>query len=49
LILRSSLIQNSASSGSMALIVISTIPALIIYRYVHRYFTSGLLIGAIKG
>jgi putative aldouronate transport system permease protein len=49
LILRGSLIQNTASSASMALIVLSTIPALIIYRYVHRYFTNGLLIGAIKG
>ncbi len=49
LILRSSLIQNTASSASMALIVISIIPSLIIYRYVHRYFTGGLLIGAIKG
>jgi putative aldouronate transport system permease protein len=49
LILRSSLIQNSPGSGSMALIVISTIPALIIYRYAYRYFTKGFLIGAIKG
>jgi putative aldouronate transport system permease protein len=49
LILRSSLIQNTASSSSMALIVLSTLPALIIYRYVHRFFTQGLLLGAVKG
>ncbi|OJV91941.1 MAG: sugar ABC transporter permease [Chloroflexi bacterium 54-19] len=49
LILRSSLVQNTANSSSMALIVLSTIPALIIYRYVHRFFTQGMLLGAVRG
>lgn len=66
LILRSILILNTTSSGSMdaktmlerqqladllkySLIVISSLPVLIIYPFVSRYFTKGILIGAVKG
>jgi len=66
LILRSILILNTTSSGSMdaktmlerqqladllkySLIVISSLPVLVIYPFVSRYFTKGILIGAVKG
>lgn len=32
-----------------ALIVVSTIPVLLIYPYIQKYFTQGVMIGSIKG
>jgi ABC-type glycerol-3-phosphate transport system permease component len=32
-----------------ALIVVASVPMLVIYPFVQRYFAKGLLIGAIKG
>ncbi len=33
----------------MAVIVLATVPILIVYPFLQRYFTSGVLTGAIKG
>jgi putative aldouronate transport system permease protein len=41
--------QQLADLLKYALIVISSLPVLIIYPFVSRYFTKGILIGAVKG
>lgn len=53
--------QQAASSGNIALknlnqqgvssamIILSTIPILIIYPYLQKYFVKGIMVGAIKG
>ena len=33
----------------MAVVVIATIPILLVYPFLQRYFTKGVLSGAIKG
>ena len=33
----------------MAVIVLATVPILVVYPFLQRYFTSGVLTGAIKG
>jgi len=33
----------------MAVVVIATVPILLVYPFVHRYFTKGVLTGSIKG
>jgi putative aldouronate transport system permease protein len=32
-----------------SLIVVASVPVLLIYPFVARYFTKGILIGAVKG
>lgn len=66
LVLRSILILNTTSSGSMdaktmverqqladllkySLIVVGSLPVLVIYPFVQRFFVKGMLIGSIKG
>ena len=66
LVLRSIIIQNNGSGGSMdigkmvekqqlsellkySLIVIATLPVLVIYPFVQRYFVQGMLVGSVKG
>lgn len=41
--------QQLADLLKYSLIVISSLPVLIIYPFVSRYFTKGILIGAVKG
>lgn len=41
--------NNVAESIKYAVIVIATLPILCIYPYVQRYFTKGVMIGAVKG
>jgi putative aldouronate transport system permease protein len=38
----------SARTLNSAKIVISVIPLLIIYPFVQRYFTTGIVVGAVK-
>jgi putative aldouronate transport system permease protein len=38
-----------ALSLKMAIIVIAAVPALLIYPFVQRHFTKGVIVGAIKG
>jgi putative aldouronate transport system permease protein len=53
----SSLVDESASNGAliapqplqMAVVVIAVIPILFVYPFLQRYFTTGVLSGAIKG
>lgn len=47
-------IQNPESSPpphaiQMAVVVLATLPILVVYPFVQRYFTKGMLTGAIKG
>jgi putative aldouronate transport system permease protein len=41
--------QQLASLLKYSLIVISTVPVLLIYPFVARYFNKGIMIGAVKG
>lgn len=41
--------QQMADLLKYSLIVISSLPVLVIYPFVQRYFTKGILIGAVKG
>lgn len=41
--------QQMADLLKYSLIVVSSLPVLIIYPFVQRYFTKGILIGAVKG
>jgi multiple sugar transport system permease protein/putative aldouronate transport system permease protein len=41
--------QISPLSIQMAVVVLTLIPILIVYPFVQRHFTKGVLIGAIKG
>jgi ABC-type glycerol-3-phosphate transport system permease component len=36
-------------SLQMAVVMIATIPIIVVYPFLQRYFTSGVLSGAIKG
>jgi putative aldouronate transport system permease protein len=41
--------QQLANLLKYSLIVVSTVPMLVLYPFVARHFTKGLLIGAVKG
>lgn len=41
-------VQSAAQSIKMAVLVVATIPILIVYPFLQRYFASGVLTGAIK-
>jgi putative aldouronate transport system permease protein len=38
-----------AQTIQMAVVVIATVPILMVYPFLQRYFTKGVLAGAIKG
>ena len=40
--------QDLAESIKFALIVVSSVPMLIIYPFLQKYFVKGVMIGAIK-
>ena len=46
-------VAGSASAGNTNLnaakIVAAVIPLLIIYPFMHKYFVSGIVVGAVKG
>jgi putative aldouronate transport system permease protein len=41
--------QQLAELLKYALIVIATLPVLVIYPFVQRYFVQGMLVGSVKG
>jgi putative aldouronate transport system permease protein len=41
--------QQLANVLKYALIVISSLPVLVIYPFVARHFTKGVMVGAVKG
>ncbi len=44
--------QDAASVGETiqyAVIVVATVPILVIYPFIQRFFTEGVMIGAVKG
>jgi putative aldouronate transport system permease protein len=38
-----------AQTLQMAIVVVATVPILVVYPFLQRYFTRGVLTGAIKG
>ena len=38
-----------ASNIKMAIIVVGTLPIILIYPFVQKYFTKGVMVGAVKG
>ena len=38
-----------ARTLQMAVVVVATLPILVVYPFLQRYFTKGVLTGAIKG
>jgi len=38
-----------AQTIQMAVVVVATVPILIVYPFLQRFFTKGVLTGAIKG
>lgn len=45
----SSASQTSAESLKMATLVVATVPIVVIYPFLQRYFVKGFMIGAVKG
>ena len=41
--------QNAADSMKYALIVVSTVPMLVFYPFVQKFFEKGVMVGALKG
>ncbi len=41
--------QQLANVLKYALIVISSLPVLVIYPFIARHFTKGVMVGAVKG
>ena len=40
---------NMAETLKYSIIVVSTLPILVVYPFLQKYFTSGVMIGAVKG
>ena len=38
-----------AKAIKMATTVVSTVPILLVYPFVQKYFTQGVMVGAVKG
>lgn len=43
------LVQVSSASIKYAIIIVSTLPILLVYPFVQKYFVKGIVIGSIKG
>ena len=41
--------QSSADQVKYAVIIVSTVPILVVYPFVQKYFEKGVMIGAVKG
>ena len=41
--------SNFAETIKYAVIVVATIPILCVYPFLQKYFTKGVLVGAVKG
>jgi putative aldouronate transport system permease protein len=41
--------QSSADQVKYAVIIVSTVPILVVYPFVQKYFEKGLMAGAVKG
>ena len=45
----SGMLNVVATNYKYAIIIISVIPILLIYPFLQKYFTKGVMIGAVKG
>lgn len=41
--------QNFADQIKFGIIIVSTVPLMVIYPFLQKYFNKGVMIGAIKG
>jgi putative aldouronate transport system permease protein len=41
--------QNALAQLKYAVIVVSTVPVLVLYGFVQKYFEKGVMIGSVKG
>jgi putative aldouronate transport system permease protein len=41
--------QNFADQIKFGIIIVSTLPLLVIYPFLQKYFNKGVMIGAVKG
>lgn len=41
--------QPAEKAVKMATTVVATVPILLIYPFVQKYFTQGVMVGAVKG
>ena len=44
-----SMMQQAADAMKYALIVVSTVPMLVFYPFVQKFFEKGVMVGALKG
>ena len=42
-------IQPPEQSVKMAVIVVSTVPIMLVYPFLQKYFVKGVMVGALKG
>lgn len=42
-------LQNTADLMKYAMIIVSTIPLLVVYPFIQKYFTKGVMLGSLKG
>jgi putative aldouronate transport system permease protein len=42
-------IAPPAQTLKSAMIIVSTVPILVVYPFIQRYFVKGALVGAVKG
>jgi len=47
--MQSVLTQINARTGRAAQLFLGAIPVMLIYPYLQKYFTKGLILGSIKG
>ena len=43
------LVQPPEQSVKMAVIVVSTVPIMMVYPFLQKYFVKGVMVGALKG
>lgn len=42
-------VQNKADMIKFGIIIVASLPVLVVYPFIQKYFIKGVMIGAIKG